>query len=273
MKENRQFLLKRLHSLTGLAAGFFLIEHLYTNQHARASLGGARAFDEVILSFQTWPLFNLIEVMMVLAPFLFHTVYGIVILFRGSVNVTKYHYVRNWNYFLQRITAIGVLLFILLHIGTTRFVHYWIEGVADLANKEHSVYTSTLIPNNAEHLEFLGAMGDNYRDEHGNPIGEHVSFETMQMMFKDIPILMYLYALGIICACFHFANGLSTMAISFGVTVSRRSQQLWGWACLGIGIALAVLGLSALVSFRTPELNTDNPAVGANQALVVDSIN
>ena len=50
---------------------------------------------------------------------------------------------------------------------------------------------------------------------------------------------------------FHFANGLWTAAITWGLTISRQAQQRWGYVCAGIGVALAGAGVSAVVGFAT----------------------
>jgi len=50
---------------------------------------------------------------------------------------------------------------------------------------------------------------------------------------------------------FHFANGLWTAAITWGLTISKQAQQRWGYACAAIGLSLAAAGLTAVVGFAT----------------------
>ena len=50
---------------------------------------------------------------------------------------------------------------------------------------------------------------------------------------------------------FHFANGLWTAAITWGLTVSKQAQQRWGVVCAGIGVALAAAGMTAVAGFAT----------------------
>ena len=50
---------------------------------------------------------------------------------------------------------------------------------------------------------------------------------------------------------FHFANGLWTAAITWGLTISKQAQQRWGYACAAIGVALAAAGMTAVIGFST----------------------
>ncbi len=50
---------------------------------------------------------------------------------------------------------------------------------------------------------------------------------------------------------FHFANGLWGFCFSWGITVSRRSQQLAAMVCGALGLAVLVLGLTTVAYFAT----------------------
>ena len=52
----------------------------------------------------------------------------------------------------------------------------------------------------------------------------------------------WIYLVGILCAVFHFCNGLWNLAYHWGLTVSPRSQRLWGYACGLIGVTLLAAG-------------------------------
>jgi succinate dehydrogenase / fumarate reductase cytochrome b subunit len=60
-----------------------------------------------------------------------------------------------------------------------------------------------------------------------------------------------LYLFSVLCLVFHFANGLWTAAITWGLTVSTGAQRRWGQVCAAIGVALAIAGVSAVIGFVT----------------------
>lgn len=67
--------------------------------------------------------------------------------------------------------------------------------------------------------------------------------------FVSNPAGLIFYALGVVLAIFHFANGLWAFAITWGLTIGPRSQQIWSYVCGGIFIVLSVVGLSDLTAF------------------------
>lgn len=64
------------------------------------------------------------------------------------------------------------------------------------------------------------------------------------------------YAVGLLCAVFHLANGIWTFLITWGVTIGPKSQMRSGWVCGMIGMALALLGLGALFTLKNMEAPT-----------------
>ena len=57
------------------------------------------------------------------------------------------------------------------------------------------------------------------------------------------------YAVCVTALVFHFANGLWTAAITWGLTVTTTAQHRWGMACAAIGAGLAAAGLTAILGF------------------------
>jgi len=115
------FTLRRLHSVVGLAAlGLFLCEHFITNSF---SVKGAASFNEKVAFLQAIPYLVLVEITALAVPFLFHTLYGLIIIFEGSVNARRCNYARNWAYVAQRATAIIVMIFLMFHVFELRFYH------------------------------------------------------------------------------------------------------------------------------------------------------
>ena len=59
-------------------------------------------------------------------------------------------------------------------------------------------------------------------------------------------VVVGLYAIGILASVFHLANGIWTMGITWGVWTSPMAQRRASLVCSVFGVALAVVGMSAL---------------------------
>jgi len=122
-----RFVLRRLHSLLGVVpVGAFLAFHLWENSQSR--FGAAHFNQEVVGALGRLNYLPFIEIGLIALPLLFHAVYGLVITAGGRAEPLRYPYLRNRLYWLQRISGIGLLVFILLHVGMTR-----IAGLVDPA--------------------------------------------------------------------------------------------------------------------------------------------
>ena len=117
-----EFILRRLHSLTGLAPlTFFLGFHLFANSFATK---GEEAFNQTVATLRGLPYLHLIEWGLLFTPFLFHMFYGLWIIFSGKPNPLRQNYPRNWAYVLQRVTALVVFVFLLFHVIGLRFMDW-----------------------------------------------------------------------------------------------------------------------------------------------------
>ena len=63
------------------------------------------------------------------------------------------------------------------------------------------------------------------------------------------PWVLGFYVVGLWLAVAHFANGLATAAISWGLTTSAAAQARFGWLCLGLGLLLGAIGTHGLVGY------------------------
>jgi succinate dehydrogenase / fumarate reductase cytochrome b subunit len=119
--DERHFWLRRLHSLSGIVpVGGFLAFHLYENYSATL---GAAAYNTMTRNLQETRFALALEIAVILVPLLFHGVYGLFITGTARLNVISNRYVRNWMYFLQRVTGIVLFAFIIFHLWTTRLVN------------------------------------------------------------------------------------------------------------------------------------------------------
>jgi succinate dehydrogenase / fumarate reductase, cytochrome b subunit len=79
-------------------------------------------------------------------------------------------------------------------------------------------------------------------------LGAEVNFDMMANILSN-PFMLAFYIVGVISAIFHFANGLWAFFVSWGITVSPRSQQISTYVTLGIFVALSIVGVRALLAF------------------------
>ncbi|MFN7021753.1 MAG: hypothetical protein ACK4WH_10560, partial [Phycisphaerales bacterium] len=165
------------------------------------------------------PFLIIIEVTLWLS-IAFHSVYGFYIARTGRSNLSRYAYQGNRRYVLQRLSGYVGFVFILYHVATLRWG--W----------------SFLIPGGTKwSAEFAAStMAQALNGGGSSAAGLVVSAG---------------YLLGVTMLVFHFANGLWTAAISWGLTVSAAAQRRWGYACVALGAGLMVMAWSAVISFAT----------------------
>ncbi|AET67315.1 succinate dehydrogenase/fumarate reductase cytochrome b subunit, b558 family [Desulfosporosinus orientis DSM 765] len=75
-----------------------------------------------------------------------------------------------------------------------------------------------------------------------------ISFELVMKALNQ-PILLALYVIGLLATFSHFANGLWSFLVSWGITVGEQAQRTAGYCCFGVFIILTAVGLNALLAF------------------------
>lgn len=234
--ERNYFLLRRLHSLSGIVPiGVFLIVHLLTNSsigwgkaglrglHPEDGLveGGVRYFHkEVVWINEQIPHLVLIEVTL-WAAIAFHSILGVMYALSGKSNTGSYGYMANRRYTLQRISGYVGILFIFYHVATLRWG--WTFLVPGGTQWSHEFAASSLA---------LALRG-----------GEN-------MTAAGLAVSLF-YFIGASLLVFHFANGLWTAGITWGLTVSRASQRRWGYVCTALGAGLMVAAWASVIGFAT----------------------
>jgi succinate dehydrogenase / fumarate reductase, cytochrome b subunit len=78
--------------------------------------------------------------------------------------------------------------------------------------------------------------------------GAEVNFEMMENIL-DNPFMIGFYLVGVLSTIFHFANGLWSFAVSWGITVSPRSQRISTYVTMGIFVLLSIVGIRAILAF------------------------
>ncbi|GMB07417.1 succinate dehydrogenase cytochrome b558 subunit [Thermolongibacillus altinsuensis] len=79
-------------------------------------------------------------------------------------------------------------------------------------------------------------------------VGAKVNYDMMANIV-DNPFMLAFYIVGIVSTVFHFANGLWSFFVSWGITVTPRSQQISTYVTMGIFVALSIVGIRAILAF------------------------
>ena len=210
---SRTFVLRKLHQLSGIVPlGLFVLEHFYTNSKA---ISGSGAFNEAVKDLQAIPYILLVEIGGIFIPLIYHAVYGLVITMEARPNNLNYPYPRNWFYLIQRTTGVILFFFILFHVLNFRF------GMIPGLNSVSVAHA----PDQA--------------------------FEIVSREFRMVPIFL-LYIVGITATVWHLANGIWLFMVDWGITIGERAQRLTGYACIGFGVVLWLVGINAAVAFIRP---------------------
>lgn len=76
--------------------------------------------------------------------------------------------------------------------------------------------------------------------------GTEVSYARMEELMR-VPWIFGFYVTGLFSVMFHFANGIWGFLVSWGLTVSQRSQKIAGaWSAV-LGAVLFAAGLSSII--------------------------
>jgi succinate dehydrogenase / fumarate reductase, cytochrome b subunit len=115
-----QFLLRRLHSLSGIVpVGAFLFEHILISNST--AITGPDAYARQVSFLANLPLVPLLELFGIWIPIAFHALYGFYIWYRGEGNLGEYPWSGNWMYTAQRWTGGIAFAYIVWHTWTMRF--------------------------------------------------------------------------------------------------------------------------------------------------------
>mgnify|MGYP001159191771 CR=1 FL=1 len=83
--------------------------------------------------------------------------------------------------------------------------------------------------------------------------GAEVNYDMMADILSS-PFMLIFYIVGVVAATFHLSNGLWSFAVSWGITVTPRSQQITTYVTVVIFFVLTFIGIRALLAFINPDL-------------------
>jgi succinate dehydrogenase / fumarate reductase, cytochrome b subunit len=78
--------------------------------------------------------------------------------------------------------------------------------------------------------------------------GSEVNFQMMENILSN-PFMFWFYVVGVISTTFHFANGLWSFMVSWGITVTPRSQVISTYVTIVIFIATSFVFVNTLFAF------------------------
>jgi succinate dehydrogenase / fumarate reductase, cytochrome b subunit len=230
--ERNDFLIRRLHSLSGLVpVGAYMCVHLVTNA---SMLAGADVFQNNVFTIHSLPFLPVIEWSFIFLPIIFHAGVGVWIAQTGRSNLRNYPLVGNRRYRWQRLTGYIAIVFIFAHVF---HLHGWFHTDWWLRNVAEPIGMAKFRPYNAASslvnaIDAVGIVG------------------------------LLVYVIGVLACTYHLANGIWTAGITWGVWLTPKSQQRASVACLIFGVLLGAIGLSSLVAVKTTD---------AKQAEVVEN--
>lgn len=270
------FLLRRLHSLTGIWLAIYLFFHLLTNSQAALFIGAnGTGFIESVNSIHELPYLIIIEILLLGVPILIHAIWGIIYIRSARYNSfgpkegqVPYlpEYPRNRAYTWQRITSWLLVVGIVAHVIHMRIIEYPLTASKEgeqlyIVKVTDDEGLHTLAPRIGVKLydqHQVSEIKDNYLKhafekrslKSGELMAVANNFGAVELlMVRDtfkMPIMIVLYTLLVLAACYHAYNGLWTAMISWGFTLTQRSQRLMRTLTNMIMIIVALMGLSAI---------------------------
>ena len=79
-------------------------------------------------------------------------------------------------------------------------------------------------------------------------MGTEINYDMMHDILSS-PFMFGFYLVGILSAIFHFANGLWSFLVSWGIVVSPRSQLITTYVTIGVFVILSFVGIQTLIAF------------------------
>lgn len=173
------------------------------------------AYQEQVAMWKGIPYHWIISLVLVGLPLLLHAVLGIYMMYSAKINLRQFPTAANASYTLQRFAGILSLLFIVYHVA--------------------SLYLSS--PDGATPAQ------------HGR-----WATQIMAQELSKLPIFAF-YVAGSLSVIFHFAYGLWTFGINWGITVSPNAQRVSKYCCWTVGLLMSAVTCHILWTFRTMGLS------------------
>jgi len=140
------------------------------------------------------------------------------------------------RFFAQRATAIAILAFLVVHLGTLQeWGFHLLHRFTHLAGLSRYANGGLFDPHGAAFRSTTAAFRPAWR------AGRPLAWQNSGLMIFTL--------LGTLATAFHAANGACTGALVWNLLPSAASKRRWGYLCLAFGIALTVAGAVAWYEF------------------------
>lgn len=267
------FVLRCVHSLSGVAFTLFLCEHMFTNMLASSYLSEGSGFIRLVNSFHRLPGLKVIEAVCLALPFLAHAVIGILYLFQACPNARFSNgskpsllYARNFAYTWQRRTAWILLFGLAFHVVQFRFIcypiHVELHGQTYYGVRIHPERYSAIVrgTHGMFTVNFSDPQGHTLRLDTSDFEGRAISrLATHPYLLTPNIGTAFLYvvrdALGslwaailytvlVLAAAFHGFNGLWTFSSRWGLVLPMRMQTILRNLCYCAMLVVSAMGIS-----------------------------
>ena len=163
--------------------------------------------------------------------------YGAQVKFLNSLPLVR---VLEWVFiFLPILYHAGYGVYIWLR-GKSNVVYYpWAGNWMYLAQRYTGLIAFAYILQHVLRQRFMGIM---------LPENPYAAFHKVQVELSN-PWMVAVYAIAMIAICWHFAYGVWLFAAKWGITPGETARKRFGYACVVLGVALAVMGLAGIWAF------------------------
>lgn len=79
-------------------------------------------------------------------------------------------------------------------------------------------------------------------------LGAELNYDMMADILSS-PFMLWFYLIGVVSTIFHFSNGLWSFCVSWGITVTPRSQRITTYVTMVIFVLLSIVGIQAILAF------------------------
>ncbi|UXR77001.1 MULTISPECIES: succinate dehydrogenase cytochrome b558 subunit [unclassified Staphylococcus] len=97
-------------------------------------------------------------------------------------------------------------------------------------------------------LTFIFVMVHMWQTRIQKLFGHEVNFDMIHDIVTN-PLWLIFYIVCIIAVVFHFANGLWSFLVTWGILQSPKSQRIFTWVSLAVFLVVSYIGVSAILAF------------------------
>jgi succinate dehydrogenase / fumarate reductase cytochrome b subunit len=172
--------------------GIWTVNHLWNNLSA---FKGAAAWQSAVTEY-SHPLAFFVSSLVALLPLALHTIWGIGRLTKVRPNVVRYRYFDNLKYVLQRLSAIGLVLFLGAHLWLAmlrpRMTTGRPEPFTDIAHEMHHHLPTLLVYT-------LGVLGIAYHLANGlQTFAMGWGIVTSRRALKKLDVFVWIVFIGLL---------------------------------------------------------------------------